>query len=495
MRFMNFFLSGYDDELMLIRKKAKATLIAIISLEITCFLYIVSELFFSGKIDIIIIYSTALLVILISLFFLKKHKYEIASNFVIFPAMAVFILHAFINPAASTSSINLYVNVLSTLLVLIMACLIGIKKYQINVNFIISLVFHTLFIILRLFPSGRETFNEKITNIVSNYFLFILSYFLLVIINNILNETIQHLTTSVMDNKKNAEESEKSNIVLTRILNKSKDIITNLKSTSKTIDEAAQEQAAGANEYSSSITEVNSTLHELTITAKQITKNIGELVLSSEEMVKLLQEKEKQLLQIVSKLEDAGEFSNKNTVEIKELGKRSVLINTMVELIKEIANKTNILSINASIEAARSKAAGSGFSVIAAEIRELSKETIDSAKKVEKAGKEIQDSLNSIIMSSKKESEKVMESGEMVKSISGNVKDLVARINNTYGFTQKIDTSIKQQENGSVQVANTMRQMSEIARQSAETAGQIFQVAKNIVDLGNELEQTVEYIE
>jgi methyl-accepting chemotaxis protein len=218
---------------------------------------------------------------------------------------------------------------------------------------------------------------------------------------------------------------------------------------------------------------------------------VGELVYSSEEVVKLLKENEKQLLETVSQLEDVGQISRNNTTQINELGKRSVLINEMVELIKEVANKTNILSINASIEASRSGEAGAGFSVVAAEIRELSKETIDSAKKADVAAKEIEDFLGSIIISSENESSKVVGSGKTVKGVYENVGSIVSKINNNYGFTQKIDVSIKQQENGSVQAAETMRQMAEIARQSAETARQTLAAVKDIVAFSLELEKTV----
>jgi methyl-accepting chemotaxis protein len=163
----------------------------------------------------------------------------------------------------------------------------------------------------------------------------------------------------------------------------------------------------------------------------------------------------------------------------------------MVELIREVANKTNILSITASIEASRSGEAGAGFSVVAAEIRELSKETINSAKSVEKAAREIQDFLNSIIISSESESGKVITSARTVKSIYENVEKLVEIISNNYSFTQKIDVSIKQQESGSKQATDTMKQMAEIARQSAETARQILSAVKDIVTLSSELDDVV----
>jgi methyl-accepting chemotaxis protein len=288
-----------------------------------------------------------------------------------------------------------------------------------------------------------------------------------------------------------AEEFKKTNELLSEIIAKAKQIVVSLNSASREIEAASQEQMSSSNEHASGVTEVSATLQELTITAKQITSNVGELVFSSEEGIKLLRENEQQLLHTVTQLDDVGTTSKTNTAQIGELGKRSAIINEMVELIKEVANKTNILSINASIEASRSGEAGAGFSVVAAEIRELSKETIESAKKAEVAAREIRELLDSIIISSENESVKVIGSGKTAKEIFDKTETIVSRINNNYTFTQKIDVSIKQQENGSIQAAETMRQMAEIARQSAETARQTLTAAKDIVAYSSELEQTV----
>ena len=300
--------------------------------------------------------------------------------------------------------------------------------------------------------------------------------------------------TMTSELSKKAEVFKKMNETLAEVIAKAKEITVNLNSSSKEIEAAAQEQTSGAAEHASGITEVSATLEELTITAKQITKNVGELVVSSEEVVKLLNESEQQLIDTGKQLEDVGQISAKNTSEIGELGKRSVIINEMVEIIKTIANKTDMLSINASIEAAKSKESGAGFSVIATEIRELSKETIESAKNVEKAAVEIQNLLKSIVVSSETESKKVVESGKTVNATCNNVEKIVTKINNNYSFTQKIDVSIKQQEVGSRQAADTMKQMAEIARQSAEIARQTSVAVKDIVDFSAELDGVVKKV-
>jgi methyl-accepting chemotaxis protein len=308
----------------------------------------------------------------------------------------------------------------------------------------------------------------------------------------ILAEAFNSMTAQLRDKAEGYRTTSES---LERVIAKAKEIIVSLNSASKEIQAASQEQTSSASEYASGITEVSATLEELSITAKQITGNVGELVLSSEEVTKLLRESEKRLLGTARELEEAGSISKRNAASIAELGKRSAIINEMAELIKDVANKTNILSINASIEASRSGEAGTGFSVVAAEIRELSKETIESAKKAETAAKEIREFLDRIIVSSESESTKVVEGGVNTKAAHDNIESIMVKIGNNNTFTQKINSSIKQQEGGSVQASETMRQMAEIARQSAETVRQTLSAAKDIVEFGTELNATVSNVD
>ncbi|MBN2533013.1 MAG: methyl-accepting chemotaxis protein [Spirochaetales bacterium] len=267
--------------------------------------------------------------------------------------------------------------------------------------------------------------------------------------------------------------------------------IIELVSNTKEIHAAVEEQKAASTEQASSITEVSATLGELSITAKQITMNASELVMASGEVVKELLKGQELLVKTVTQLGEAGQISETNANQIGELGKRSELINELVEIIKEVANKTNILAINASIEASRAGETGKGFSIIAAEIRELSKETITTAKKAEVAAKDITAFINSIITSSRTESKRVVESVDIAKSLHTSLKEVVENINNNYIFTQKIDISIKQQENGSKQAAETMTQMAKIAKESAEIARQIFNSINNIVNMSKDLEISI----
>ena len=298
------------------------------------------------------------------------------------------------------------------------------------------------------------------------------------------------------ENKKIAEQLEKTNAFLTGIINKVRDISSVLNSSSVEMEAAAQEQSIASGEQTSGITKVSVTLQELSITAKQITTNVSELVLSSGQVITVLKDIEKALLQTNSQLDEVGKISIKNTEKIIELGRQSAVINEMVLLIKDVANKTNILSINASIEAAQHGQKGARFSVVASEIRELSRETLDSARNAEKAAQDIQKFFKSIENASKSESDRIIESGETLKKVSGNIRNIMTKINNNYSFTQKIDVSIKQQEDGSKQAADVIRQMEEIARQSTDIFRQTVIAIKDIVVLSKEMNTTInEYLQ
>jgi methyl-accepting chemotaxis protein len=288
-----------------------------------------------------------------------------------------------------------------------------------------------------------------------------------------------------------AESFNRMRMNLKEVIAKVMEITMNLNSASKEIEAATQEQTTGANEHASGITEVSATLQELTITAKQITRNAGELVVASEEAMKLLKGGESRLVQTLRQIEEVGAISQANTAKIGELSKRSDLIGEMVEIIKDVSNKTNMLSINASIEASRAGEAGKGFSVVAAEIRELSKETLSSAKKVGEAGAQIQEYLHEIVISSESESTKVLESVKTVGEISRNLEEITRKIRSNTEFTKKIDLSIKQQESGSSQASETMKQMAEIARQSAETSRQTLKAVQDIVNYSNDLDSSI----
>ncbi|URA10152.1 methyl-accepting chemotaxis protein [Thermospira aquatica] len=263
--------------------------------------------------------------------------------------------------------------------------------------------------------------------------------------------------------------------------------INKLTAVAKELEASSQEQISAATEHSSGITEVSATIEELSVTAKQIADSTEQLVQSTKNMVSVLSSNKVSLQGAYERIMSISDLMGQNAQEIIDLNKKSVFISEMVKIITDVANKTNLLSLNASIEAARAGEVGKGFSVVSAEIRELSKETIASAKKVTAAAEEIKNFIEKIVENSNKEVQEMKESVSKVKEVVDTTENLVTEINNNYSFMRKIEISTKQQEIGSQQAAETMKQMSEISKQSVEVSNQSLGAIKELVDLANSL--------
>ncbi len=267
--------------------------------------------------------------------------------------------------------------------------------------------------------------------------------------------------------------------------------ISKLTSAAKELEASSQEQISAATEHSSGITEVSATIEELSVTAKQIAESTEQLVQATKNVVNILSNNKISLEGAYNRIMNISELIEQNAKEIMDLNKKSVFISEMVKIITDVANKTNLLSLNASIEAARAGEVGKGFSVVSAEIRELSKETIASAKKVTNAAEEIKNFIEKIVENSNKEVNEIKESVFKVKEVVNSTENIMNEMNNNYSFLRKIEISTKQQEVGSQQAAETMKQMTEISKQSVEVSNQSLNSVKELVDLANNLDELV----
>ncbi|MCX7882198.1 MAG: methyl-accepting chemotaxis protein [Brevinematales bacterium] len=268
--------------------------------------------------------------------------------------------------------------------------------------------------------------------------------------------------------------------------------ISKLTAAAKELEASSQEQISAATEHASGLTEVSATIEELSVTAKQIAESTEQLVNATRSVVTILSNNKNSLETAYEKITYISNLIEQNAQEVMDLNKKSVFISEMVKIITDVANKTNLLSLNASIEAARAGEVGKGFSVVSAEIRELSKETISSAKKVTSVAEEIKSFIDKIVENSHREVQEIRDSVSRVQEVVQSTNDIMNEMNNNYSFLRKIEISTKQQEVGTQQATETMKQMAEISKQSVEVSNQSLNSVKELVDLADHLNKIVQ---
>ena len=178
--------------------------------------------------------------------------------------------------------------------------------------------------------------------------------------------------------------------------------------------------------------------------------------------------------QNVNKSVDAGqELANKTSSEMDEIAQQVSDINNAINVIDEIAFQTNILSLNAAVEAATAGEAGKGFAVVAQEVRNLANRSAEAAK-------EIKDLVQSA-------TSKAMEGKDISDEMKKGYEELNTHIDSTMELIQNVTDASKKQESTIIQISSNIDEI----KQGASNSTQMAQDAVNIATTTNELAQTI----
>ncbi|MGD1808291.1 methyl-accepting chemotaxis protein [Dapis sp. BLCC M126] len=169
--------------------------------------------------------------------------------------------------------------------------------------------------------------------------------------------------------------------------------------------------------------------------------------------------------------------------QILRLREQTGQIVNISQLVGDIANKTNMLALNVSVEAVRAGEHGKGFSVLAREIRKLADESKKSAEKINILANEIQASMNSTVMMTDRGTKTAIESIYLVENMANAFTGVKEEINNVVVNSQQISLSVKQQLAAVQQVISTMN---EINLGVQETASGITQIKTATEELKGE---------
>jgi len=154
--------------------------------------------------------------------------------------------------------------------------------------------------------------------------------------------------------------------------------------------------------------------------------------------------------------------------KIKSLGDRSLEISEIINVINDITEQTNLLALNAAIEAARAGEAGRGFAVVADEVRKLAEHSRSATKDIAALIKAIQAETNEAVVVME-EGTKEVESGATLADQAGRALDAISNVvRQSAELVQEISLASKQQVRGTEGVAHAMQIISSITRQTSQ---------------------------
>jgi len=242
--------------------------------------------------------------------------------------------------------------------------------------------------------------------------------------------------------------------------------------TATEIAATAKQQQTTAHEIAATTSEIGATSKEISATSKELVKTMNEVNHVSEETAKLAGSGQTSIGRMESTMRQIMDASGSITGKLAVLSEKTTNINSVVTTITKVADQTNLLSLNAAIEAEKAGEYGLGFAVVAMEIRRLADQTAVATYDIEKMVKEMQSAVAAGVMGMDKFSEEVRRGVEEIRQVSTHLAQIIHQVQTLTPRFQTVNEGMHAQATGAQQISETLTQLSEAAQQTAESLRQ-----------------------
>ena len=232
--------------------------------------------------------------------------------------------------------------------------------------------------------------------------------------------------------------------------------------------------------------ETTLSMEQMNATVLEVAHNAGNTAEGAEQARQMALEGEKVVREVVNAISDINQQAEELNKIMAELGGHAQGIGRIITVIEDIADQTNLLALNAAIEAARAGEAGRGFAVVADEVRKLAEKTMSATKEVSQSVAMIQAGSEKSAKATGTAVESVARSFSLAENAGESLRRIVSIVEGTADKVQAIAAASEQQSSSSELVHNAME---EINRISGETARGMAQATEAISSLKDQIER------
>jgi methyl-accepting chemotaxis protein len=219
--------------------------------------------------------------------------------------------------------------------------------------------------------------------------------------------------------------------------------------------------------------------------AQQSAANVQTVASAAEQLSAAIEEIRRQVLQSNSVGERAANTANSANTKIEGLSEAARQIGEVVTLIQDIAEQTNLLALNATIEAARAGEAGKGFAVVASEVKELANQTAKATEEISQQIGSVQTSTSDAVDAIREVTTTVSEMREIAQTIASSVEQ-------QQSATVEISRNVQEAAHSSDEVAQNIAEVTVAANESSGAAGQVLSAAGELAGQSDKLKSSVD---
>jgi methyl-accepting chemotaxis protein len=265
-----------------------------------------------------------------------------------------------------------------------------------------------------------------------------------------------------------------------------------ISTTTEQLVATSTEQESGADEQSSSLNETSATTEELARSAQQIAGNAESVAGIAERTFAAAQGGQRNAAAFLTAMQRMKQDNQSIADAVVRLNKRVQQIGKVVEFINEIADKSDLLALNAELEGTKAGEVGRGFSLVAAEMRRLAENVIRSTRTIEQLIEEIRDATHAAVMATEA-GLKTTEAGTLLAAQVDESLSLILELaRQTSHAVRSISLATQQQQTGTDQLAAAMGDILRVTEQNASATKQMVAANSDLSTLARDLKLVVE---
>ncbi len=254
--------------------------------------------------------------------------------------------------------------------------------------------------------------------------------------------------------------------------------------TAMHLAEAAEHQAQEINSASNRITEIAASIN-------QVSRNSADSAVVARRSVQIATNGAGVVRQTIAGMDSIRDQIQETSKRIKRLGESSQEIGSIVELINDISEQTNILALNAAIQAASAGEAGRGFAVVADEVQRLAERSSSATKRIESLVQTIQADTNEAVSSMEQTTSEVVAGARLAEDAGTALGEIEKVSSDLSGLIEGISVAAQEQSSAASNITQTMNTIQSITAQTSQGASQTAESIGNLAQLAADLRRSV----
>jgi methyl-accepting chemotaxis protein WspA len=261
-------------------------------------------------------------------------------------------------------------------------------------------------------------------------------------------------------------------------------------STTEIAAAARQQESTGVEQAQTSV-EVLSTTKEISSNTMQLLKTMEEAAQAADHTTAASTDAQRNLARMDQTMQHMVNATDSINAKLSALSEKASNINNVLTTITKVADQTNILSLNAAIEAEKAGEAGRGFAVVATEIRRLADQTSVATWDIEQMLKEMQTAVSASVMGMDKFSEEIRRSVEEVRLVAGHLATVIEEVQKLSPRFETVFEGMQSQAVGASQITATMTQLNDATQQSVDSLRATSEAVQQLQVAANDLQASV----